>query len=361
MSSSVPARLGRRDAAPASTVTLSPTERVAVILSLLEPEQAKSLTEHYSSATIDRIIASYERMRNVPKPVLLQTIASFITEVRSKSPKVYGGASEAARLAEAIARADAESSEMAAGTGLDGREEGGSLSEGATAEQVFHYLESMDPAILARLLSHERASVVAAIIGRLSEDLGGKLMSALSNEKAIAVTAQIAQGAPVAKSVMDAITESLRRHASTAEEGDVSTDQYDPLPRLTAILNRCPASRQQTVLDPLRAQAAEHAEAIEQGLLRFGTLHERLPRNAAPILFREMEEATLHIAVRFGTENAKETVEFLYGNISQRLAEQIRERINALPMPSEAEGEAAQAEVIATLLSWAEEGRFTMQ
>ncbi len=326
---------------------------MAVVLSLLDPPQAKALAETLDAGAVDRVIAAYEDMRSVPKPVLLQIIAGFVAELRSKSPKVRGGRRGAAALAEAILDPAADAND-------EGEQETslGSVAPGADPEAIWAYLEQMEPVLLSRMISNERPAVIAAILARVPEDKGGQIVTNLPETKAAAVVTQMAQGAPVSQMTLDAITESLRRRASSAGSGDHAEEDNDALPRLTAILNRCPMSRQEAVLAPLRETAEEHAMAVEQGLIRFPNLGNLMPRNVAPMLFREIEETVLHTAVRFGAENATETVDFLYANISQRLAEQIRERIDANPMPSEEDGESAQAEVISTLLEWEKEGRF---
>ncbi|MEM6650840.1 MAG: hypothetical protein AAF603_11390, partial [Pseudomonadota bacterium] len=78
MSSSVP--IPSRSNIPGRQATmgvkdLRPSERVAVILSLLEPHQAKAIADQLDEGAIDRVISAYEDMRTVPKPVLLQIIA----------------------------------------------------------------------------------------------------------------------------------------------------------------------------------------------------------------------------------------------------------------------------------------------
>ena len=356
MSVSVPARPDSSVPAPPGERPLRPIERVAVILALLEPDQARSLADRLEPNAIERVIDAYERMRTVPKATLLKTIASFVVDVRAKGPRVRGGTKEAAALASAILpeaeQPDFEPIEMNMASG--------SLAPGADAEAVWNYLKSMQPAEIARLVANERPSVIAAVIANLPDPHGAGIITSLPEEKAAAVVAQMAQGSPVNAATLDAITESLRVQVSESDGDETAGDENEALPRLTAILNRCPLSRQKAVLDPLRAIAAEHAEAVENGLIRFEKLGQILPRNAAPILFREVDESLLNTAIRYSMETAPDAVEYLYSNISQRLAEQIRERIAAQKLPDQEEGEAAQAEMLAQLLEWSEDGRFTI-
>ncbi|MEM6649208.1 MAG: FliG C-terminal domain-containing protein, partial [Pseudomonadota bacterium] len=329
---------------------------------LLEPHQAKAIADQLDEGAIERVISAYEDMRTVPKPVLLQIIAGFVTEVRCQNPRVRGGTRQAALLAEAIQPPPAKEGQEGEEKTAEANDQLGSIAPGADSAAIWAYFESMEPALVAKLIVNERASVIAAILHKLPDHQGGQIVTALPEEKAIAVISQMARGAPVSRKTLDAITESLRQQANQVDEDALDTDDdQNNFSHLTAILNRCPLSRQTAVLTPLRDIAAEETKEIEKGLIRFGTLSRILPRSAAPILFREMDETDLYTAIRFGAGQAQETVDFLYANISQRLAEQIREKIDAFPMPDEETGEDAQTKVMSQLLAWEKEGRYTFE
>lgn len=338
-----------------STPALQPAQRVAVILALLEPPQAREIADHIDSESLPHIISAYEQMRSVKKPILLETIANFVAEMRSKAPRVYGGPKRAAELADTIMEQDV----MPIGIDLSDIS-GGEAVEELDTSAIWSQLAEMKPGDLARLMSRERPSVIAAILARVPEDIGGAVMGALPEEIAIAVTAQMAKSGPLSALAMEAITETLRIRTQEQEDGVVDDGEFDPVPRLSAILNRCAVSRQRAVLEDLRAENPEQADAVEKRLVRFETLVELLPRNAAPMIFREVDDSTLNTALRYGVQNAPESTEYLYANISQRLAEQIRERVEATPMPSDEDGEKAQTEIVSRILWWTGEGRFTL-
>ncbi|WP_162178354.1 FliG C-terminal domain-containing protein [Parvularcula oceani] len=329
---------------------LAPAERVAVILSLLEPDMARSLAEELEYGGVDRVVTAFENMGTLPRPVILQVIASFVADLRNPNPFVRGGQRQAQALAERLVPApeiDFDSIVQPVAFGI---------GEGASPEAVWSYVAEMPPEDLAATLADERPAVIAIVLTRLPEAKGAALLNALREPLAVAAVRHIASGRSVSGETLDAIAESLRVRASAPDQAQGT----DGSATLTALLNRCPLSRQEAVLAPLRESAAETAERVEAALLRFDTLADKLPRTAAPILFREAEQRVLDTALRYGAEASPEATNFLYSNISQRLAEQIRERVASLPMPSEEEGERAQAELIATLLEWAEDGRFSI-
>ena len=344
----------RQPAAPrviGAASDLAPAERVAVILSLMEPERARAMAADWTPSEIDRVVAAYEAMGTLPRPVVLEVVAGFVTELASPNPSVRGGHKQASALAAAIMPTAEEASP-------DDDAAVGDIGEGATPEAVWAHAAGLAPGALARLVGGERAAVIAAVVGKLGEAKGAGLLAALDEPQAVAAAMHLAGAPRLASGTIDAIAEALRGQAAG---GDATPAPEDGSAALTALLNRCPHARQEAVLAPLRGAKPEVAARVEAGLLRFGTLAARLPRTAAPALFREADQETLDTALRYGATAQPETTEFLYSNISQRLAEQIRERVAERPEPDEGTGEAAQAAIIGTLLGWAEDGRFALK
>ena len=332
----------------ASGAALTAPERVAVVLSLLEPDAARAVAARFEPAAVDRIVAAYEAMGSPPKPVVLEVMARFVTEMASPHPSVRGGPSRAAALATALSP-EAEATEAEA-------PRLSSIADGAEPAAVWAHVEGLAPDALASLLGRERVAVIAATVPRLSDEKAGALLAALPEETAIAVARHLAGGKSASARTLDAIAESLRVRAATPD----APPPPDPAAQLTALLNRCPQTRQGALLGAVQAADDALGARVEQGLLRFASVPARLPRTAVPLLFREADQATLDTALRYGTERDPASTDYLFSNISQRLAEQIRERVAALPMPDEAEGEAAQATLIGQLLGWVEAGRFAL-
>ena len=340
--------------AAAAGPALTPAARVAVVLSLLPPEEARTLAQRLDPGTVERVIVAYEAMGTLPRPVVLQVIARFVAEMASPHPSVRGGARQAQALLGALAPPAAEgdrTNDDAADADPAQR-----LAEGAPPEAVWAHVEGMAPDALASLFADERPAVIAAAVPRLSEAKAGGLLTALSEEAAVAVARLLAGGRPVSSPALDAIAESLRVRA----QGEPALKADAGATQLTALLNRCPFTRQEAVLRSLRKVDEPLASRIEAGLLRIDSLPDRLPRTAVPMLFRELDPGVLDPALRYAGEANPKATDYLFSNISQRLAEQIRERVGALPMPPEEAGEKAVATLIGALLGWAQEDRFAL-
>ena len=322
---------------------LRPAERVAVVLSLLDEGQARALAADWPQARVDEVVSAYEALGTLPRQSVLAVVAQFVSEVRSPHPRVRGGR----RMADALAAAIRPAAEEAPGDASE-----------AAEPSVWDHAASLEPDALARLVSGERPAVLAAVVEGLGTVKGAALLSALDEPAAARVVLRLASPAALAPATRDAIAEALQ---GEAEDGTGAAPPPDPSSTLTALLNRCPVARQDAVLEALGREDTALSARVAAGLLRYGTLPERLPRTAAPILFREADQETLDTALRYGTQADPEATDYLYSNISQRLAEQIKERVAERPLPDEAAGQRAQAALIAALIEWSEEGRIALR
>ncbi|MEM9840808.1 MAG: FliG C-terminal domain-containing protein [Pseudomonadota bacterium] len=343
-------------AAPPAPRGLSGPERAAIVLSLLEPDVARNMAERFDEGRTDRAIEAFENLPMVQKEDLLEVISSYIDALDGNVPLVAGGRLRADELAQALSPMQMMTFEddMLALT------DEGSLDDGADPEQIWTYVRALEPEKLGALLLDERPAMISAVIQRLEEEGASAVIRALPTEKAIDVTRMIVTGKRPSARTYDAIAESLRRTApdklAVHEAGDGLGAE-----KIASIFNRLPASQQKAILDPIRSEMPEELSDVDEHLLSFPNLHDQLPKTAVPALFREVDKALLDKALGHALTNQPEVAEFLLGSISQRLAEQIRERIDEQPPVGEVEGEEAQAELMGILIQWADEDRFSFK
>ncbi|MEM7740075.1 MAG: FliG C-terminal domain-containing protein [Pseudomonadota bacterium] len=334
---------------------LTGAQKAAVILSLLDPDNARSLAEGFDDGAADKAIEAFQNLRVVDKRVILETIATFVAAVQDDVPVVAGGMRRAEQLAEALAPQSFEMMDMMdMASGFEGA---GSIDEGADAEAVWTYVRELEPIQLATLIGGERPAVIAAVVQRLDKKSGSSVLGQLEQDTAVQVVKQVMTGKQPAPRTYDAIAESLRRNAG-GRLSEAEAPEGDPSEQLAEMFNCLPAAKQDAILEPLRTELPEETKRVEERLMRFGLLHERLPKTFVPTIFREAPQDVLDRALKHGLEHQTEAADFLLGSISQRLAEQIRERIDEMRKISQTEGETAQTELLGLLFGWAEEGRF---
>lgn len=334
-------------------------QRAAIILSLLEPDTARGLASEFDDGRIDRAVQTFENLGMVGRRDLLETIALFIEALDGDIPVVAGGQKKAQALADTLISFGTDDGPLALDLDLGGAS-AGSIDADADAEAIWAYVQGLEPEELARLLRGERPALLAAVLQRVDRLAAGVVLQKLDPETATEVVRLIIAGRKPASTTYDAIAEALRLQATDklADAGEVDEDATG---ELAEAFNTMPAASQDAILQPLREKLPEETKRLEGRLFRFAILHERLPKTIVPTIFREIDQKTLDTALKHGLVEHGETAEFLLASISQRLAEQIRERIDELPPISAKDGEAAQTAIIRQLIAWSEEDRFAFK
>ena len=130
-------------------------------------------------------------------------------------------------------------------------------------------------------------------------------------------------------------------------------------PFMSDVMGVLPKSRRDRLMEIISENNPEQAEEIRRGLLTFEDLPARLPKTAIPIIFRDMDKGDLLKALKAGDDVDPMTSGFLYGNISQRMAEQFKEESEALPPLSEKETETAIITLMGFVTGLEKSGKIT--
>jgi len=336
----------------ATAQPLTNAQRAAIILSLLDAEQARDLAQRFDRGRTDRAIAAFEQLPMVDRATLMSVIEAYLDAISGAAPLVAGGPRRAHQLADILAKPPALTNDNS--PKMD--DNSGSIDDDADAEAVWAYVRALPQEKIAKLVAGERPAIISAVVNQLDADSSSAVLARLPGEKASAVVRQMLSGREPSSKTYDAIAESLRRVAPDRLASNDSAS-FDPL-AIANIFNRMPAKRQVEILEPLKSLIPEQVGAVEEFLLSFPNLPERLPRTVVPTVFRELDNKVIDTALGYALTDQPDAAEFLLGSISQRLAEQIRERVEELPKPKAADGEEAQAEIMRILIEWSEEGRF---
>ncbi|MBL3562751.1 FliG C-terminal domain-containing protein, partial [Rhodovulum sulfidophilum] len=99
----------------------------------------------------------------------------------------------------------------------------------------------------------------------------------------------------------------------------------------------------------LRETDAELAEKVRQAVFTFADIPDRLDERDVPALTRAIEQTKLITAMAGADGRTGPAVEYILANMSQRMANQIRDEINERDAPGAEEAEAAMSEVIGAI------------
>lgn len=204
-------------------------------------------------------------------------------------------------------------------------------------------LVALPPERLLPVLQDEAVEVAAVMLSKLPVPRAADLLGRLPGDRARRIAHAVSMTGNVDPDTVRRIGQSL---VSQLDAQPPRAFDSDPVARVGAILNVSPATTRDEVLSGLEAEDAGFAEQVRRTIFTYAHIPTRLAPRDAPKLLRGLDPATLVTALTYGPE---EVADFLLANISQRMAQTLREEMAARGTVKPKEGEAAAADVVSMI------------
>ncbi len=309
---------------------LSRMQKAAIIIALLGAEDAKPLINAIEERHMRAFVTAMQSINLVPRNVILATVADFVADMSARNGSFRGGEKKARELAASLLDTDRANKLFKSAPPV--------ISGNDKVAKIWEKLGEKSAADIADYLNTQRPEVINIVLSNLSPAKAGEILGELSDDAAETGGYLMAEGSGADADTLAAIAEVIEIEMLTEEVGEENTDSASFMSDVMGVL---PRGRRDRLMEIIEEKNPEQAERIRRGMLTFEDLPTRLPKTAIPIIFRDMDNKLLLQALKAGDESDPMTVGFLYGNISQRMAEQYKEDVGALGAMSEKEGEAA--------------------
>ncbi len=202
---------------------------------------------------------------------------------------------------------------------------------------------------LVSMAQDESTEVAAVLLSKLDVPKAAELLGQLPGPVARRITYAVSQTGAITPATVDRIGLSL---AAQLDQKPVPAFDTGPSARVGAILNQSPASTRDDMLSGLDEQDADFASSVRRTIFTFAHIPLRLAPRDVPAVIRQVENADLVTALAFAeTPDDTAAAEFLLGNMSTRLADNLREEIADRDKVKPKDGEAALTAVVAAIRS----------
>ncbi|MBL4854232.1 MAG: hypothetical protein JKY25_08345 [Robiginitomaculum sp.] len=306
----------------------SKSQKGAIIIALLGAEHAKPIVEALEDRHLRSFVTAMQTIKFIARPILLATIAEFITSLQENESGLHGGEKQARELAETLLSTDR--AKRVFGDVVD-------ASEGDNGS-VWEALKKEKSARLAGYLNEQRPELTSFVLSKMDSVKAGEILAELSDKMAEAAASHMSGGTQYGTDVEKAITELLRIEFLEKKQTDDGSKTANFMAEVMGVL---PKTRRNRLMDIISKSNPDTADKIRKGLLTFEDLPTRLPKTAVPLIFRDMDAQDLLNALKAGSATEPKTTEFLFANISQRMAEQYKEQVEELGNLSEKEADSA--------------------
>lgn len=316
-------------AVPASNRPLTPPEKAAVIIALLGAENAGPIVEKIDDKHMRTFMYTLENLQQLPRESMLAVVADFITEMNVRSGGFRGGPNAARELVGNLFEEDRANRLFGAPPPPPAPK--------TSADAIWTELKKKKIVDIAAYLEEKQPAVVSIVLSQFSTDIAGEILAELPEDLAVTCVAEMSRDALIDQRTIDAVAELVEiEFLSADQDGGKNSVAF-----VSDILGILPRERRDLMLATLEKSNPEQAEMIKRGMLTFEDLTTRLPTIAIPMIFRDFDQDKLLKALKAGEEQAPQTIEFFYANISQRMAGQFKEQVEEIKSMSQKEGDSA--------------------
>jgi flagellar motor switch protein FliG len=238
-----------------------------------------------------------------------------------------------------------------------GEEKAGMLIDRITHGSDVTGIESlrwMDPASISELVRNEHPQIIASILVHLERDQASAILLQLSEELRADVVLRIATLDGIQPNALKELNEALSRVLSGGEQ--VKRSRLGGSKTAAEIINFLGATAEVALLDSIREEDPELAQAIEDQMFTFDDLI-NLDDKAIQLLLREIQSEDLVIALKGAEPGLRDKI---FRNMSQRAAETVREDLEAKGPVKLSEVESQHKEILKIVRRLADAGQIAI-
>lgn len=317
--------------------TISGKEKAAVLLISLGPEYSAEIFKHLTDEEIEELTLNIANMNKVDPDKKEEILDEFYQICVAQEYISEGGINYAKDVLEKA---------------LGSQKAMDIIGKLTASLQVkpFDFARKAEPSQLLNFIQNEHPQTIALILSYLSSEQSGQILSALPQGKQSEVAQRIA--------TMDRTSPEIIREVEGVLEGKLSSlvsQDYTTaggIESIVDILNSVDRGTEKNIMDTLEIEDAELAEEIRKRMFVFEDII-NLDSTSIQRFIREIDNNELAVALKGATD---EVAEVIYGNMSKRMAEMIKEDMEFMGPVRLRDVEEAQQKIVNVIRKLEEAG-----
>lgn len=318
---------------------LNKRQKAAIVVRLLRSEGVDLSLQDLPDDLQVGLTREMGNLRSVSRDTLRAVVDEFVEEMEGFGLSFSGGLRGALTFLDG-ALSPAAVDRLKAEAGGDVVTDAWARLNGLESERLVPMIEAESVEIGAVILSKLAVPKAADILGQLPGEAARRLAYAMGQTTVSPETVTRIGAALVAR---------LDAEPKSAFGGE-------PVDRVGAILNVSAAVTRDDVLDGLDRQDKPFADKVRAVIFTFADIPNRLEPADVPKVIREVDPPVLTAALKTALTDEKTApaVEFILSNMSQRMAQQLRDEIETMGRVKD--GEAATGAVVQAIRDMEESG-----
>ena len=313
---------------------LTPPQKAALVIAALGPEAAGPIIERIEHKHLRAFAKAYAQLQTIPRASLLEIVDEFVSRLSSSDNRLKGGFEETRELLNHFISSD-ELTRLMDDINVPG------------GQTVWEKLDRTNDDVLAKYLASQNVQSIAVVLSRINTEKASNILGLLDASLAEQVVVRLSRPLQVRREVLRKLSDTIENEFLAPLRN--SSKGRNPGEMIGAMLNNIASEKRDSLLSFISSNVPDIVSDVKKSMLTFQELAERVPPNSIAMVIKELEESVFLNAVKLGRKNASESVDFIFKNISQRMAQQYEEQLEAIQNLSVKDGESAQAQFMTTV------------
>ena len=342
-----------------STQHITASQRAAVVIAVLGEEAAKPIVDRLDDQAIANIAASLETINYLAREQLIEIVMDFLGHLRSSSGSLRGGAETSRQLMESLL--DESRLNVIYGNQEESPEE--QLPEPENKEDFSRLWETFskrEPAHIAKYLSGLTPNIVGLILRNLDATLCSELICLLEEDQQSKVLSEMVNPPPPSYEIDAVVARMVRMEFLLAPEED-DDDGDAQLQGVGEILSLMPNDRRSSLMGHVSEKHAEKVDAIQKGMFELVDIPVMLNRNFVPVVFKELDQEFLLELMKVLESEYKEVSDYFLSNISNRMADGLRDDLSRMKAPNAEAAEQIQKDFLMKMMGMKRDGLIVLE
>jgi flagellar motor switch protein FliG len=351
----LPARRAQKmGVAPPQPSPISSAQRAAVIIALLGESAAKPIVEKLDDAALAKVASALENLSMLTRDELVEIVMDFIAHLRKANGAMRGGRTRAKEVLSNVVDSNRLS--------LIYKDDTSVVADDEDEEQlsVWERLERKDPKQVAAYLSRLSPNLIALILQKLDVSVSSEVLGHMEGEKLGPMIGHMVEPRKTDPGVDQVLGRMVEMEFLNAVQEETE-EEGNNLASVGELLSLISTEKRDSLVAFLRSKHQDKLEGIEKSIFTIEGLPDLLPKNAVPVVFREVDQSFLLKLLSTLQGGNSAVSDYLLGNISSRMADQYRDDLGGMkPLEPEA-AETVQREFLNALMGLKRRGLIVLE
>jgi flagellar motor switch protein FliG len=302
-------------------------EKCAVLLLALEPDAAGSLLKQLPTETVEEVTRKLASLGDVSKDLAQQVISEFYRLSMAQNYVKEGGLDYAKQLLK---------------NSLDSKIADKVISQIQTQVQKtpFAFLQRAESENLLTFIQDEHPQTIALIVSHLAHHKASEILKGLPAAKQIEVVRRVANMEQTNPEIIREVEIGLESRLSNLLMH--SMERVGGVQTVAEILNLCDRATERQIMEGVENEDPDLVEEIRRLMFVFEDIMMVDDKGIQAVL-KEVDNGELCLALKTASEDLKKKI---FGNMSSRAAELIKEDMQFMGPVKVADVEAAQQRIV---------------